>query len=646
MKRKMISKILCSILILIFIFPSYLSISNSQVYNNFNESEEILNTQKSVGYKVGYYGIIIPIASSKEIMQNPESYNETLNLVNDLLRNNIEVYCNQNPLEIRVTDLLDSNIICQRMFEQGSFIIPFSGNEFKDTLKIIILHNYIFSQKNKIIFHFLTEPISSITLIELRQPRIAYYFDEGVTIECLEWYIFPLYKAGFLDNEILSDLDIINNLTNKNYNVLIWPGGRLMEGFHKNLSISSRLNRQAMIKNFVSNGGGYVGSCYGAFVSSSGMRFTPFLLAQYYTKKFPSFGFLSLSDALLAIGIPSNINITIKDSNNPVLFGLNDTIPGSILRGGPVYTWVGGNSEELASIESIDTSWLHFIDSMDNQFLKKLLNRWVNFTIGKTVWISSKYNDGKIVTFGDHPEQGNILLKRAVHNAVLFVSSKTVIYAKEPISYSIIWVKTIIDNCNDLTIDSNNESNLIEMSRDISYIYEKLEEIEERYDRIFERIHKLYESHKIDGSFYYELRSSALWEFKDFLSSSKQFLKDKNESEDTLDNLKTITTYYQLLSIENELIEHKFIQFQDNMTQRIYKIKNSIHLFYENQNNLLSELRQYKNTSEQDNKILNLMDSLNIHAKIFVKNIPLLNFESSVIARDFRYQYLTNICMK
>ena len=40
---------------------------------------------------------------------------------------------------------------------------------------------------------------------------------------------------------------------------------------------------------------------------------------------------------------------------------------------------------------------------------------WINFTIGKTIWTTSTYGQGKIVAFGDHPEKGDFpptLIKR------------------------------------------------------------------------------------------------------------------------------------------------------------------------------------------------------------------------------------------
>ena len=644
MNNKILAKIICFLLILTIVAPSYLSISESGSTIRLLNHNKLDTNEGLVLSSLNCYGFILPLPSKDKISEDPQIQYATLNLVNDLIRNNISVYCNLQPLELDVLDSLSDSTNYNKIYEKGSFIILFTDIESIDVLISIIVFKYsLFNQNetNPVQFQYIAEPIPSVELMQLHQPKIAYYFDEGITIECLDWYLSSMSQAGFLQCEMVSDEDILNNLTNSRYNVLIVPGGRLMEGFKKDLNFFQKIARQTAIKNFVSNGGGYIGSCYGAFISSSGMRYTPFLLAQYYTKKLPSFGFLSLSDALLGLGVPSNINISIKEFDSPVLFGLNGTISGSRLRGGPVYTWVGKHSEELASIESIDTTWLRFIDSLDNKILKYFFNFWVDFTVGKTIWISSNYEKGKIVTFGDHPEQGNILLKRAVHNSVFYVSAETKYVVDNYRSHSYEWIKSIIDAFNQYFIEANDIRELNDLYNATVNLYNELDEISIVYESILEQFTNLSNAHLIDSNFYYTLRGGSFWEFDHSIPQSKKYLYDDNESEDTTDNIMMIDTLIQL-QIQDDLINKKIESFKCNMNQEISLLSSYFEEYINTQQTLNTELSHYKNTTEQDEIIQSLLTSLDTQANMIEKKLPLLNFHSCMLARDIYYLFAVN----
>lgn len=639
MDKKSLSKIICFLIILTIIAPSYLSKSESKSSINYSFIDENHENQEKMFSDLKYYGFVVSPPLKNKLLENPQKQYETLNLVNDLTRNKINVYYNLEPLNLEVIDSFYDSKSHTNLYEKGSILIPFSGNQFRDitsTIIVLTYSSYNHNNSNPVHFQYITEPIPDIELMNLESSRISYYFDEGITIECLNWYLSSMIKAGFLNCEILADEDIINNLTINRYNTLIVPGGRLIEGFKKDLNLFQKIERQNKIKNFISNGGGYVGSCYGAFISSSGMRYTPFLVYQYYTKKLPSLGFLSLSDALLGLGFPSNINVSIKDSDNPVLFGLNGTIPGSVLRGGPVYTWVGKNSEELASIESIDTSWFHFIDSIENRFIKKLFYNWINFTLGKTIWISSRYGEGKIVTFGDHPEKGNILLKKAVHNSVLFVSSETLKAGGLNNFYSYHWMKSILDGFNAFSIEPQEIGELHKLSERINAINRELDEISVLYDSISEEFNNLSASHLIDWNLYYAFRGSASSEFYHFIPSLKTYLKDENESEDAVDNIQKIESLMQQ-NLDNESISDRFGQFKVDINGIIKKLN----IYFPEYSNTLhqvhSELVHYKNSTEQDEYIELLLSLLNNQANKIVKILPLITFESRMLARDMYY---------
>ena len=593
------------------------------------------------------YGFIIALPSSLEISNNTELQYETLNMINDCLRNNISIYWIANDIELYTKNLFSDRSPKDRDFNCGSYIIPFTGQQSIDIMSIVIISEYCYvnsSQTEEILaknIFVVNEPIQDIKLYILNEPKIAYYFDQGVTAQCIGWYISSLYNAGFLNNEILDDADLLTKLKNNNFNVLIWPGGNMIESFQKNLNLVSILNRQYSIKNFVSNGGGFVGSCYGAFVASSGMRFTPFLLFQYYFPKFPSFVFFSLSDTLLTLGMPSTINVSIEITNNPVVFGLNGTLPGSVLRGGPVFTWVGKNSESLAKVDSINLSWLHWIDSLNNSLLRKILNKWANFTIGKTIWVSSKYDKGKIVTFGDHPEKGDIKLQRAVHNSVLYVTSELI----EENSFQNFYPISNIENDAIKSINTIvNEYETDIFAGEINKIFDivdVLNSVENQYDIFSNLVDNLMVHNDIELNFYYQMMRSGFWEFREFIHSSKDFLSNLQSNEDTINNLKNIGSLSYLLLFENISIENKINILKNEINSKLEKVNNSANLLKNNMDQIIDEIKIYQNNTDQNQYIITLVEKIKMNSTEIIKHLPLIYFDSIMVSRDLSYLYKT-----
>lgn len=634
----------CIFLLAIFLFIQPLSPLASKENNiiNYTFNPELINKNDMEAY-----GFIISIPSSVEISNNPEIQYETINIVNDLLRNNISIFWLSDDIELFTKTLLSSELPENRNFIRGSFIIPFIGQHSKDIMSIVIISEYLSvnsSQKEETAsknIYIINEPIQNIELYRFNEPKIAYYFDQGVTTRCMNWYMSTLYKAGFLNNEILDDNDLFTELNNQNFNTLIWPGGNMMESLKKNLSFASILNRQYSIKNFISNGGGFVGSCYGAFIASSGMRFTPFLLFQYYFPRFPSIGFFSFSDTLLALGMPSTINVSIESTESPVVFGLNGTLAGSVIQGGPVFTWVGENSESLARVEDINLSWLHWIDSLNSSLPRKILNAWANFTIGKTIWISSEYNKGRIVTFGDHPEHGDIKLQRAVHNSVLYVTSELIEENSFQNYYPISYIENIVHNSMNTIIDEY-ETDMFNSEFNRLYdIVDILNYIEIEYDIYSDLVDNLTENENIELNFYYLMMSSGFWEFRDFIHKSKNYLSNPLNDKDTINNLKIINSVSHLLSLENVVIDDQINILKNEINNRLEQINYSVISLNNNMNKIIAEIQNYQNTTDQNDYIINLVENIKMDSKEIVKNLPLIYFDSIMFSRDLSALYKT-----
>jgi len=642
MNSKIIRKSIFFVVILLLFQPlSSMALKENQIFD-YKIQDKLIN---KIDFHV--YGFIISIPSSLEISNNPDIQYNTLNMINDLLRNNISIYWLSNDIELFTKAFLSNEIPKNKIFNRGSFVISFTGKQSQDVMSIVILSEYFFvnsSQKeirlaNNIFL--INEPIQDIKLFKLNEPKIAYYFDQGVSIECISWYMSSLYNAGFIKNEILDDTNLINRLNNNNFNVFIWPGGNMFESINKNLSLFSILNRQYSIKNFISNGGGFVGSCYGAFIASSGIRITPFFLFQYYFPRFPSFGFFSLSDTLLTLGMPSTINISIELSDNPVVFGLNGTLTGSTLQGGPVFTWVGKNSESLAKVEDINSSWLHWIDTVNNSLPRKILKKWANFTIGKTIWITSEYNEGKIVTFGDHPEHGDIKLQRAVHNSILYVTSEL---KEENNLWNYYTIPHIENNANKSvnTIFTNHETGIFNTAFNKIYnILNIFSIVENQYDTFSEKVDNLIESENIELTFYYQMMMGGLRKFGEFIQESKDFLNNPLSNEDAINNLKNIDSLYYLLISENISIENNIKIFKEEINDRLEKINFSLNSLRDNFDQILNEIDNYQNNTEQDQNIITLSKKIERDNIEIVKHLPLFFFDSIMISRDLLYQYKT-----
>ena len=190
---------------------------------------------------------------------------------------------------------IDAPYCKNRFFNRGSFIVPFTGDELKDRLIVSIIHDYEYRSEIESFYpvesYYITYPLS-LDVYPLNYPRCAYHFGEAVSYFLLSSYLDLLLSGGFFDNQLLLDDQIANGLNNKNFDLLIWPGANTARGLISPIKTGLHLEVSKAIRSFVRNGGGYVGSCYGAVSASSGMLL-PFTLPQYYLKYFPATIFFS-----------------------------------------------------------------------------------------------------------------------------------------------------------------------------------------------------------------------------------------------------------------------------------------------------------------------------------------------------------------
>jgi len=603
------------------------------------------------------YGYVIPLPDVESLKNNPDLQNNTLNLINDLLRQHIPIYWSNCSMEIMVKQNTKQSNPYIYPIIPGTFIVPFTQNEEMNHQIIAIMTDYsvfheLYTDISPVSCYLLVEPVVLSSCHQLSEPKIAYYFGDGVYSSSMNWYVSSLKKSGFLNNEYLDDNDIIEQLNNGDYNLLIWPGGQYRNDLSSNISLVTRILRQYSIKRFVNNGGGYIGSCYGAYAASSGMRIFPFPLLSYYVPIIPNIGlFLGMQDSLTALAIPCIFNITIDETLHPVLYGSSEQINGSELIGGCVYPTLGENTCSLATVKEIDEiTWYHLFRELfnsNNTIAEKILEYWSRYTTGKTIWTTSQYGRGKLVTFGDHPEIGDIFLQRIVHNAIFYVTSKEnnqiIIHDYFPLKeVELIQMKT-----KNLSLSINTSGEFKEFSNKINNIHTGMESINNHTVLILNQTRLLLEKGEIDWTLAINIYVSGIWEFTGTIQRALQYLDSgnniKNDNENIILLLEKIDHVIQLLENQNYSINQKIIRFNNNISNRLWKTNESIDVILSHIEKLENELYSYNGSEQQNQSIVNLCDDLLIHSKNIEKNLPTLFFDSLRMLRDCWYIYESNI---
>ena len=135
----------------------------------------------------------------------------------------------------------------------------------------------------------------------------------------------------------------------------------------------------------------------------------------------------------------SGMTVRIVDPDNPVSFGLNEVIENNEYLAGPMFLEkkIGkSNTKPLAIIEDIDEenwkwdfmtdySFWWTVKIIPEKYRFALRDRWVNYSSGKTIWVTAKYGEGKVVVFGGHPEYPFALSPpRIIYNALFYAASQ------------------------------------------------------------------------------------------------------------------------------------------------------------------------------------------------------------------------------
>lgn len=368
----------------------------------------------SISSSDSFYGFIIDV--------NPEQdYTTQKNiarLVNRLLSDEIPVYWLGSDILINSTDIY-TNQSAEKEFLKGSYVIPFIDNKIADgkTSAYTTLQSSYGNLKAYTINH----PLENIGVYQLTKPKIAQYKSGSVSDFPAN---YKLIDMGFENRSILGPDDVINNLTVENYNIFIWGGFTYKYGqFFNDLFGLKAFKVRSKIKDFVKNGGTFIGICYGAWEAASGLK-KPYTIPPYISSN-RIFGLLptqlKLIDLPVYRALPGGGNITLKivNKDNPMTFGLPDYIENYRYAAGPIFnenTIKESSTEVIGVISDIDRDTWYWNTSMMNFYFywrtpliseeikMKISNKWMGDSIGKATWVANKYEKGKVIAFGGHPD--------------------------------------------------------------------------------------------------------------------------------------------------------------------------------------------------------------------------------------------------
>lgn len=384
----------------------------------------------------------------------------TIKLVNILLKYNVTVYWLCSDLNITTEDLKIENSTEVRFFEKGSYIALNTNNYYTD----LYIHSWVVYFNNLGYYstevYKLIENLSNVKVLKLVEPKIAITNRSGVN---KWWYPYWLDLGWFRNIDLLSYDDIIDDKLMDGYNIISMGGqsGSTKDRIIDLFNIKHRLIKKK-IQEFVRSGGNYIGSCYGAAIAANGTYHPPGLLydVQYTPIAANAFKFqFQLIDRKIYRALPGGygnitgyfkghnategITVRISNRSNPISFGVPEIIKYNEYASGPVFfeKKIGkSNTDTLAVLVDIGEGE-HCFDIMMHicpfyksnlipQFVKDFkIKKWVEFTIGKPVWVTAKYGDGKVVGFNSHPEFPNTKTPpRILYNAIFYLSSEGPLY--------------------------------------------------------------------------------------------------------------------------------------------------------------------------------------------------------------------------
>jgi len=633
--RKSVYRRFTSILIVILFFTGSIEFYHTQ---NIKSNDDLC------------YGFIVPLVENEEDIIESQMNCIIKNMVNDLLREKIPVFWTSEEFN-SVVKRIDNNQDIEMFFEKGTFIIPLTGNIDVDKKVIVIVTNYNESSEieeftEKIpIYYLLEEPsINAFELVELKILNSVNPDSWG-----LNYYIIKASKCGFLNFDFVDEPKLQHRLNNTTYNVVIWPGADPyppvppVQAFFKIIYRDLKYKISKTVRNFVSNGGGFIGSCYGAYVASSGiLPFPVYFKVLAYNPKLPSFGIFCISDTLTRIVTKYLVLVTsrIVDNDHPIAYGLEEEVF-DLHYGGPRFVQIERNSKVIARFKNSTK----FYDGTPSTFMENTPS-----------WVVSKFGKGRVVLFSTHPEmvdeddhippanykEGIGNGKKIISNSFFYSTCKDAanIRSSQPRKLSFI-VETLKESsvkyksCIKTGIFDSLKSNINEK------ICAFLNLISNGY-KMIDLISLIAEKFNVNLTEKRGYLSPALSKYH-LIYNYELFIDYFNKTLRTLD---TIEDIYPLLQNDTEFV-YQVNKLKNDMSERLNKIENISIKGEKLDNELINNLEDYYNYTTRSTFIETIISSLSFnlydHFQGGFYNIPQCYFDSLKLLRTSWYNYKASI---
>jgi len=379
-------------------------INNDVFSSEINEKEYWTDTINTDSEEC--FGFIIPTNSSQSVGIQVN----TSRLINELLRNRIDVYWITSNIHVFCQDLLCKTTSKLRVFEKGSFIVSFSSDSQTNILTSSIVHKYLLYGDIDIVR--LNQELFEIEAYKLNEPRIAYH--NGPWLDC-DFYFPSLYNGGFTNYTFLTWDEIPKKLNIEDFDLFIW-GYMAMSDWPQLVRDHVKYMRSTNhVRKFVSNGGGLLGSCMMAYELMAGSFLFLYKLKIYFPK-LPSITTLSMVNARFQpIMGNGKIIVEIVDPESPVTYGLPNQVETKHYQG-PVFINPKGKTKTIAIVKN-------FTDEFNPTTRLKINEVYNKLSLNKPIWITSEFGEGRIVGFGDHPELCTFNYVRIIYNSVFYLSS-------------------------------------------------------------------------------------------------------------------------------------------------------------------------------------------------------------------------------
>jgi len=600
------------------------------------------------------YGFVIPLPQDDNTTSETLKNSLVRNLINDLLRENVTVYWSKDNFSALSKTLHLNKPSVLSFLNKGAFIIPFSGDDYLDLLisSIICDYNLTHELNHEKMFnieaYILMEKLE-INVSKLIEPKLVQYLGENVR------YGWPTYLemadvGGFLNYEFLFDGEAHLHLNNDDFNVYVWPyfpdPSKNLESFYPFIQPKD-VNA---VRRFVRNGGGFIGTCYGAYAASSGLV-TPFSLSSInyaynpnLSKISPSVS-LSLSATIMHKYIELFFNsyiviLKVVDNNNPVFYGVDDVFFDYFK--GPIFIWLGKDSHAL--------NIYHDVKPATNDSI--ITDRIKRTVIGKPCYINSSFGMGKIILFSTHPDFMNDIKglfndlidveliwvgdpfygRRIIHNSIFHVSSITNVKMNMVNNHTPLFIYNTRDKTMNLPIKetSDNEFNYeIQKLKSLSINISELRNISIRlrdYYSILENSNILFSDKARISK--YKIRFCELYN------------KYINNTIQNLSKLQNIV--FMLYDYDNTII-NKTINLKLELKHRLIKAERYIINVTKMFKDFSIKLQSDDISIFQGLELINNKRDLLGELEIGLKYIPQLFFETLKLVRHSWYNYEANI---